>query len=78
MPREALGSAQLAEVEEALAEVATAAREAEKPSAVNRALHGVNGVVGDLAEFARSGASDSVKAWVAAATTVLPSQIAGL
>jgi len=78
LPREALGSAELEEVEEALSDAATAARDAEKPSAVKRALHGANGVVGDLAESAKSGASDSLKAWVAAATTVLLSQIAGL
>lgn len=78
IPREALKAGELEEIEEALTDAVTTAREAEKPSAVKRALHGVNGVIGDLAGSAKSGAADSVKAWAAAATAVLLSHIAGL
>lgn len=78
MPREALGPGELEEIEEALADATAVAHEAEKPSTVKRALHGVNGVIGDLAGSAKSGAADGVKAWAAAATAMLLGHIAGL
>ncbi|MFG6504560.1 hypothetical protein [Microbacterium sp. P05] len=78
MPREGFGAGDLAEIEEALTDATGVAQESDKPSAVKRALHAVNGVIGDLAGSAKSGAADSVKAWAAAATAVILRHIAGL
>lgn len=78
IPHEALTAGELEELEEALADATTVAQEADKPSVVKRALHGVNGVVGDVGGAAKDGATSGVKSWAAAATAVLLGQIAGL
>ncbi|MBT1584127.1 hypothetical protein [Curtobacterium flaccumfaciens] len=78
MPRKDLTSDQVAEIDDALKDAAAVAGGAVKPSVLKRALHGVNGVLGDVAHSVKDGGADGVKAWVAAATAMLLSQIASL
>ncbi|WP_143736357.1 hypothetical protein [Plantibacter flavus] len=78
IPRDVLAPAQLAEVDDALEDAARVATESDKPHAVKRALHGVNGVLGEVVDSARGGAMSGVKTWAAAATALIINQISGL
>lgn len=78
IPSDALSSNQLEEVVDALDDAARIAGESDKPTAVKRALHGVGGVIDEVASSAQGGAKDAIKVWAAAATALILKQISGL
>lgn len=78
VPRAELSPDQLIEIDDALDDAARIAAESDKPNSVKRALHGVKGVLGDVADSARDGAMSAVKVWAAAAIAVITKQITGL
>lgn len=78
IPRDALSTDRVEEIDEAIDEAARVAADSDKPRTVKRALHAVNGVLGEVAESVRGGAVGAVKAWATAAMALLLKHLTGL
>lgn len=78
LPRHDLSPVQVEEIEDAIEEAKETASSGQKASAIKRSLHGVRGVIEELAGSAGAGAKDAVKTWSAAATTLIIQHLAGL
>lgn len=77
-PRDQFTADQAEALQDAISDAKKTAATAEKPNAVKRSLYGLRGVVDEIGASAETGAKDAVKAWVAAATTLIITHLTGL
>ena len=77
VPRDRLSVDQLEAFDDAVAAAKETISSDAKPTALKRSLYGLRGVVDEIGASAEAGAHDAVKTWVAAATTVVISQLMG-
>lgn len=77
-PRDQLTADQAEALEDAISDAKKTASTTEKPNAVKRSLYGLRGVVDEIGASAEAGTRDAVKAWVAAATTLIITHLSGL
>ncbi|TFD46895.1 hypothetical protein E3T55_16085 [Cryobacterium frigoriphilum] len=79
VPRDALSSSELEELEEAIGEAIEVSESGSaKPTAVKRALYSAKGVVEDLGSAIKSGTGDAVRSWATTAVTVLLTKLSGM
>lgn len=77
MPRDEMTAEQAADIIEMLDEAREKAANDGDPRALRRALLALRGALAGVAEAATEGVKDSVRAWVAGATTLLVQYLAG-
>ena len=77
-PRDQFNADHAEALEDAISDVKKTVSTAEKPNTVKRSLYGLRGVVDEIGASAEAGTKDAVKAWVAAATTMIITHLTGL
>lgn len=78
MPRSDIPGDQALLIEEAIADAKEKAANSSDTGIVKRSLYAIRGILSEIVSSAGGGVNEGVKAWVAAATTILIKHLAGL